>query len=398
MNEPKPLPIAARAEGCPFTPADELYEMQRSEELPRIMVPSPLLDEFEAATITRYEDAKNALSDTRLRMGFVFDPEAPRTMLNQPGNLLNYNGADHSRLRRMLTGAFTVKRVRSLRPMIERIVSDRLDAVEQAGAGADLVRLFSTPIPTLVICELLGVPYADRADFQHRAQVGLDVNTSRETQIRNLAEMDEYMATLIASHRESPGDNLLGSVVRDHGDELSDDELVGIGNMLLIAGHETTASMLSASTTLLLRNPDQLAVVRDEPDAVDGAVEELLRYCSPATAMPRQAAADMSVRDQEIGEGERVVVSVLAANRDLPEAAERDLDELDVRNPPKHHVTFGYGAHQCLGQQLARMELRIALPALFNRFPELRFACSEEDIEYRTKALVFGVRNLPVTW
>jgi cytochrome P450 len=398
MTELKTLPIAARAAECPFAPAAELYEMQKEDGLPRVKVPSPLLGEFEAVAITRYEDAKSALSDDRLQMGFVFDPDAPRTMLNQPGNLLNYNGADHSRLRRMLTGSFTIKRVRSLRPMIEEIVTARLDALEEAGPGADLVQVFSTPIPTQVICELLGVPYEERDNFQRRAKVGLDVNTTREEQIQNLADMDAYMSTLVAAHRKEPGDNLLGGVVRDFGDDLTDDELVGIGNMLLIAGHETTASMLSASAALLLENPDQLAVLRDDPSATDGAIEELLRYCAPATIMPRQAAEDFCLRDQEvIKEGERVVVSILVANRD-PHASDQDLDVLDVRRPPQAHVTFGYGAHQCLGQQLARMELRVALPALFARFPGLKLAEPDKKIDYRTTALVFGVNKLPVAW
>jgi cytochrome P450 len=397
MPEARSLPIAARAAGCPYSPAPELYELQQDDELRRITVPSPLLGDFEAVAVTRYEDVKSALGDERLQMGFVFDPDAPRTMLNQPGNLLNYNGADHSRLRRMLTGAFTIKRVRALRPMIEEIVSARLDALEEAGPGADLVRVFSTPIPTQVICELLGVPYADRDDFQRRAKVGLDVNTTREEQIQNLADMDAYMSTLVAAHRKEPGDNLLGGVVRDFGDELTDDELVGIGNMLLIAGHETTASMLSASVALLLQHPEQLAVVRDDPEAVDGAVEELLRYCSPATIMPRQAAEDLCLRDQEIKRGERVVVSILVANRDLAEKG-GDLDVLDVRRPQQPHVTFGHGAHQCLGQQLARMELRVALPALFARFPALELAVPDDEVDYRTTALVFGVNSLPVSW
>ncbi|MCZ9347352.1 cytochrome P450, partial [Streptomyces sp. TRM76130] len=186
-------------------------------------------------------------------------------------------------------------------------------------------------------------------------------------------------------------------VVREYGDQLTDSELAGIGNMLLIAGHETIASTLSAAVALLLQHPDQLAVVRDDPTAVDGAVEELLRYCAPATVLPRQAAGTIRVRDQEIEEGERVVASVLAANRDLG-PADQDLDRLDVRRPPQRHLTFGFGPHQCLGQQLARMELRVALPALFTRFPTLRLAVPQEELDYRTNALVFGVNSLPVAW
>ncbi|WP_369267506.1 cytochrome P450 [Streptomyces harbinensis] len=397
MPEPQVLPFAARAAGCPFTPAPELYAMQKEEELSRVDVPSPILDTFEAVAVTRYEDARTLLSDERLQMGFVFDPDAPRSMLNQPGNLLNYNGADHTRLRRMLTGAFTVKRIRALQPVIEEIVAGRLDALAAAGPGADLISTFCTPIPTLVICELLGVPYADRADFQRRAQVGLDVNATREEHITNLVEMDAYMGELVAAHRRSPGDNLLGAIVRDHGDRLTEDELIGIGNMLLVAGHETTASMLACSSTLLLRHPDQLAVVRDEPAALDGAVEELLRYCSPAITMPREAAEDIELRGRRIRRGERVVLSVLVANRDRA-LADTDLDTLDVRRAPQPHITFGYGVHQCLGQQLARAELRTALPALFNRFPTLRLAVEPDAIDYRTTALVFSVNTLPVTW
>jgi cytochrome P450 len=395
-QKPRKLPTDARAEGCPFAPTPELYEMQKEDELRRVKVPIPVLGDFEAFAATRYEDVKAVLGDDRLRMGFAVDPDAPRTMLNQPGNLLNYNGTAHTRLRRMLSGYFTVKRVRTLRPMIEKVVEARLDALEEAGPGADLVQVFSTPIPTQVICELMGVPYADRADFQRRAKIGIDVNTTRERQIENLIEMDIHMSALIESHRKNLGDNLLSNLIRDFGDELTPDELVGIGDMLLIAGHETTASMISASTALLLENPEQLAVVRDDPEAIDRAIEELVRYVAPATIMPRQATEDLTVRDQTIKQGERVVVSLLVANRDLAKPDE-NLDELDVRRAPQAHVAFGFGAHQCLGQQLARMEMRVALPALFNRFPTLKVTPGEE-IDYRTTALVFGVNKLPVSW
>jgi len=391
MTESRTIPNGGRAATCPYAPAPELYEAQKDDELHRVTVPNPLLGEFEAVSVTRYDDVKSALADDQLRMG--------GSMPYQAGNLLSYDGPEHTRLRRMLTGSFTTKRARELRPQIEDVVASSLDALEEAGPGADLVEVFCTPIPTLVICELLGVPYTDREDFQRRTKVALDFSVSREVQMEKAAEMEAYMATLVASHRDQPGDNVLGRVVHDFGDQLSDSELAGIGNMLLIAGHETIASTLSASIALLLQNPDQLAVVRDDPTATDGAVEELLRYIAPAAILPRQASGNMCVRDQEIKEGERVVASVLAANRD-PESTEQDLDldRLDVRRPPHRHLTFGFGPHQCLGQQLARMELRVALPALFTRFPTLRSAVPHDELDYRTNALVFGVNTLPVTW
>ncbi len=387
MTEPKVSPIAARAAGCPFDPAPELSEALQDDALRRCPVPSPM-GEFDAVVVTRYQDARAVLGSDRLRMGGA--------MPFQPGNLMSYDGEDHTRLRRMLTGSFTTKRARELRPMIEGVVEDALDGLEKAGPGADLVTHFSMPIPTQVICALLGVPYEDREEFQRRTEAVLDVNSSFEEQMRAVAEVNAYMAVLVARHREEPGDNLLGGIVREHGAALTDDELAGIGNMLLIAGHETISSTLAASVALLLRHPDQLAIVRDEPDAIDGAVEELLRYCSPATILPRRAAGEIQVRDQVIREGEFVVVSALTANRDLESGQE--LDRLDVRRPLLGHLAFGFGPHQCLGRQLARMELRVALPALLNRFPELRSAVAADEVDYRTTSLVFGVNSLPVTW
>ncbi|MER5553995.1 cytochrome P450 [Streptomyces sp. NPDC002793] len=392
MTEPTTIPIGGRAAGCPFAPVAELYDAQKDDELSRVKVPSPMLGEFDAVVVTRYDDVKNVLADDLLRMG--------GSMPHQPGNLLGYDGPEHTRLRRMLTASFTTKRARELRPGIEAAVDSALDALEEAGPGADLVQVFSTPIPTLVICDLLGVPYSDREGFQRRTALALDFSQSRESQMEKAAEMMAYMAGLVAQHRKDPGDNVLGRVVSDFGDQLSDEELAGIGNMLLIAGHETIANTLSASVALLFQHPEQLAAVRDDPSVTDGAVEELLRYTAPATVLPRQAAGNICVRDQEIKEGEHVVASVLAANRDpgTIDGDDADLDSLDVRRTPHRHLTFGFGPHQCLGQQLARMELRVALPALFTRFPTLRSAVPHEELDYRTNALVFGLNALPVTW
>ena len=389
MPEQQAMRVATRSGKCPFDPSPELAASINDDELNRILVGSPLLGEFEAVSVTRYEDARTVMGTESLRMGGA--------MPDQAGNLLSYDGAEHARLRRMLTGSFTVKRVRELRPMIEKVVTARLDALELAGPGADLVQVVCAPVPTLVICELLGVPYADREAFQRRTEIVLDFNTPRELHIEKTAEMEAYMANLVAGHREQPGDNLFGGIVRDHGDELTDAELIGIGNMLLIAGHETIASMLSASIALLLQHPEQLAIIRDDESAIENAIEELLRYVSPASILPRNAGTAICVRDQEIKAGEQIVVSILAANRDLGVTGE-NLDELDVRRAPKPHITFGYGPHQCLGQQLARMELRVALPALFNRFPELRLTVEPDELDYKTQALVFGVHSLPVTW
>ncbi len=204
------------------------------------------------------------------------------------------------------------------------------------------------------------------------------------------------MAAIVVARRADPGDTLLGDLVRDHGHELSDDELVGIGTLLLIAGHETTSNMISLGTLALLRNPDQLAVVRDDDSATTSAVEELLRHLAIAAPLVRQATEDMTVGATGVRAGDRVVVSQLAANWDP--AFVGDATALDVRRKPQPHLAFGHGVHQCLGQQLARMELRIALPALLRRFPGLRLAVPEEDLEFRVDGPVYAVRSLPVTW
>ncbi|PRY35785.1 cytochrome P450 [Umezawaea tangerina] len=386
-----------RATGCPFAPAAELAGIRDdTTALPAVRMSLNGQDAFDAHVVTRYADVRRVLGDQRFAMGFAFDPDLPRTLGNQPGFLLNYNGAEHARLRRMLTGAFTVRRIGKLRPRIEEIVTGRLSAMAAATGPVDLMAEFALPVPSLVICELLGVPYADRDDFQRRTEILLSGSATLEEHLDTVAGLNDFMAAIVVARRADPGDTLLGDLVRDHGHELSDDELVGIGTLLLIAGHETTSNMISLGTLALLRNPDQLAVVRDDDSATTSAVEELLRHLAIAAPLVRQATEDMTVGATGVRAGDRVVVSQLAANWDP--AFVGDATALDVRRKPQPHLAFGHGVHQCLGQQLARMELRIALPALLRRFPGLRLAVPEEDLEFRVDGPVYAVRSLPVTW
>ncbi|WTL10955.1 cytochrome P450 [Kribbella sp. NBC_01505] len=324
------------------------------------------------------------------------DRDAPSTLFNQPGFLLNYNGPEHARLRRMLTSAFTVRRLRGMRPWIEQIVNERLDEICQAGPAVDLVQDFALPIPSLVICELLGIPYADRAQFQHQSAVLLDLTTTAQQQVDNYTAMHDYMAKLIAGLRSEPGDSLLGSVIREQGDELTDEELVGLGNLLLIAGHETTSTMIGLSTLVLLQHPDQLAAVRDDDTVVNTAVEELLRYLSIVTQLNRRAVGDIDLNGRQVAAGETLSLSLLAANQDRELVG--DEPGLNVHRQPVAHLTFGFGPHQCLGQQLARIELRVALPALLRRFPTLRLSVPFDDIAFRVLSPVYGLKSLLVTW
>ena len=387
-----------RSGRCPFEPAPELNALREREDIPRLSGEHSMFGPFEVCAVTRYSDVRAAFGHEHAESGQGVDPDpdAPRTLFNQPGFLLNYNGPEHARLRRMLTSAFTVRRLQRMRPWIEQIVDDRLDEIAQAGPTVDLVQEFALPIPSLVICELLGVPYADRAQFQHQSAVLLDLTKTAQEQLDNYAAMHAYMAKLVAMLRAEPGESVLGSVIQEQGDELTDEELVGFGNLLLIAGHETTSNMIALSTLVLLRNPDQLAAVRDDDTVTNSAVEELLRYLSIVTQLNRRAVEDIDLNGRRIDAGEQLSLSVLAANQDRELVG--DDAGLNVRRKPVAHLTFGFGPHQCLGQQLARIELRVALPALLRRFPTLRLAVPFEEVDFRVFSPVYGLKSLPLTW
>jgi cytochrome P450 len=254
---------------------------------------------------------------------------------------------------------------------------------------------FALPVPSLVICELLGVPYADRAAFQSRTSRQLDLSRPIEERFRIGQESRAYMAELVAGAQADPGEDMLGMLVREHGDELSTDELIGIASLLLIAGHETTANMLGLGTLALLRHPDQLAIVRDEPERVDSAVEELLRWLSIVhTGTAKVATIDTEIAGQRIAAGELVLCALPTANRD-PEMRS-DPDRFDVMRGGVGHVAFGHGIHHCLGAPLARMEMRTAFPALLRRFPGLREVPG--GAQFRSFHVIYGLTSLEVTW
>ena len=393
---PSVLMTGRRAERCPFEPAAELTALREQPDLPTVARYHPFFGQFDARAVTRYDDVRATFAHEHVAADMNADPDAPRTLFNQPGFLLGYDGPEHARLRRMLAGAFTIRRLQDMRPRIEQIVTEHLDALRESGPGTDLVQSYALPIPSLVICEVLGVPYADRADFQDRSAVLLDATRPQHEQFANYAAMHAYMAELVTGLRSDPGAGLLGDVIRRHGDEITDEELIGFGNLLLIAGHETTSNMIALGTLTLLQNPDQLAAVRDDQDVATPAIEELLRYLSIVTYLDRRATTELDVNGHRIADGAWLSLSLLAANHD-PALVGRNAG-LDVRRKPVPHLAFGFGAHQCLGQQLARLELKTALPALLRRFPGLRLAVPFEELEFRALSPIHGVASLPVTW
>lgn len=356
--------------------------------------------------VTRHEDIKEVLSDherfsNSRPPGFVVPgaPDIPEEELAsaRAGNLLSLDPPEHQRVRRMLTAEFTIRRMKLLEPRIVEIVDAQLDAMEKAGPPADLVEGFALPIPSLVICELLGVPYDDREDFQRRSARQLDFSVPIPERLELSRRSREYMGSLVERARRQPGGDILGMLVREHGAELTDDELIGIASLLLLAGHETTSNMLGLGTLALLRHPDQLAAVRDDPDAIGPAVEELLRWLSIVhSAIPRITTTDVEIAGVPIPAGQLVFVSLPSGNRDpdfigTPEA-------LDIARGAPGHLAFGHGVHHCLGAPLARMEMRIAFPALLRRFPALALAKDFGDVPFRSFHFIYGLKSLEVTW
>ncbi|MFI7469025.1 cytochrome P450 [Nonomuraea sp. NPDC049646] len=398
MTESSAVPLHMRR--VEFDPTPELGEVRDQERIKRI---DTLLG-LEAWVVTRYADVREVLGDAdrfRLaRQGSARMPGAPELTEEQlaelrAGNLLGQDPPEHTRLRRMLTPEFTIRRMKRLEPRIRDIVHEHLDAMEAAGSPADLVSSFALPIPSLVICELLGVPYEDRADFQRRSGRMLDLSLPVEERVAASFESRAYMRDLVTRMRTDPGEDLLGMLIREHGDDLTTSELVGIGNLLLLAGHETTSNMLSLGTLALLRNPGQLELLRKEPERIDATVEELLRWLSIVhSGTVKITSREVELAGRTIGAGEMILCSLPAANRDPAFIA--DPDTLDITRGAPGHVAFGHGVHHCLGAPLARMEMKIAFPALFERFPGLR--PTESTPEFRSFNVVYGLTELEVAW
>jgi pentalenic acid synthase len=309
-------------------------------------------------------------------------------------SFITQDDPEHNRQRRMLISEFTVRRFKELRPMIEQIVQEALDNLLAAGPGADLVKHFSLPIPSMVICQMLGVPYEDHEYFQEHSKTLIQGTTSAEVQ-GAFEALKQYLTKLV----EDPPPGLISRLKQEQvaTGALSPELLVRNSVVLLIAGHETTASMTSLAVITLLDHPDQLAHLRTTPEAITSAVEELLRYLSIVDAGPsRVAIEDIEIGGVVIKAGDGVVIGSALANRD-PEAFPEP-DRFDITRPARHHVAFGYGVHQCLGQNLARMELELAITALFDRIPTLRLAVAVEELELRPSTTIQGVNSLPVTW
>ena len=367
---------------------------------------------WDAWVVTRYAEARAALADQRLRkdgrvLADYMDPE----MLGEEGvfadalraHMLSSDPPDHTRLRKLVTKAFTARRVETLRPRIEAITDDLLDAMAAAdraradgAAPVDLLDAFAFPLPMTVICELLGVPPGDRDAFRAWSATVLSDGPDDEVKVASYA-MAGYLGELIATKRAEPRDDLLTALTqaRDDEDRLDEHELVSMVFLLLVAGHETTVNLIANGTLALLRRPDQLALLQADPALVPNAVEEFLRYDGPVNlATMRFTAEPVQVGDVEIPAGEFVLVSLGSADRDGSRFA--DPDRLDVTRQPSGHLAFGHGIHHCLGAPLARLEGEIAFTRLFARFPRLSTAAPPDGLRWRNSTLIRGLERFPV--
>lgn len=394
--EPIPLPTARRN---PFDPPPELAQIRGTCPLRRLIYP----DGHIGWLVTSYELARAILADPR----FSARSELKRVPVSRPGAdpfigapalpgwFVDMDAPRHTRYRRLLAGQFTVRRIAQLRPRVERIVRECLGNLEHTGSPADLVELFALPVPSLTICELIGVPYADRANFQHDSTVLFSLEVTAESAAAAMRRLTEYLLDLIRHKKAHPADDLLSSLTG--GGELADEEIAGACVLLLTAGHETIAGMLGLSVFVLLGNPRQLGQLRAGSVPVDNAVEELLRYLTVFQfGVPRSPLQDVELDGQLIRASESITISLPAANRDPGRFAMPD--KLELTGTARGHLAFGYGLHQCLGQNLARMELQVALPELFGRLPGLRLAIPARKVPLCDDSGLYGVHRLPVTW
>jgi cytochrome P450 len=403
MSEPITLSMSRQRT---FDPPPELEELLRGDgSLHRLRFRGGEVGWL----VTGYRAARAVLNDSR----FSLRPWPP-LLTEEPGKhaayvemmgktgllageMLAMDPPEHTRLRRVLAPKFSIKSVSELTATVEDVVGRCLDETEAAGRPADLVKTFATPIPQRMHCALLGVPEADIPMLELIGATIADQDMSIEEVTRATGEFRDYLEGVVTRKRENPGNDLMTHIIENG--ELNEDEILGILVLLFVAGVDTTASMLATGTFALLCNRDQLNLLRADPALIDTTVEELMRYLTVFNigTLTRTALEDVEIDGETIHAGDLVSVSLLGANRDDERFVHAD--ELDLERGGKGQIGFGHGVHVCLGQHLARLEMRIALTRLLERFPDLRLAVPTDEVKLSgDTALTFAVRELPVDW
>jgi cytochrome P450 len=395
-----PIPYPFPAPPSLFHPSPALKDLQAGRPVVQIRLP----DGKTGWLVTRYDDVRQVLIDPRFSRAAAAGPDVPDTGLGQASvdSILGMDPPEHTRLRRLVAGAFTARRVEGLRPRVAKLVDELIDHLQTLPQPADLVENFSLPLPVRVICELLGVPAEDRHVFHGWSDTVLgDIGRDPTEVHAAFGHLGQYFGRLIAVKRAQPADDLMTALIaaRDEGDRLSEEELVRLGFTLLIAGHETTANQINMILLTLHEYPDQLHRLKTHPETIPQAVEELMRFVqlgAGGAGLPRVATEEVVLGGVTIPAGGAVIPAMAAANRDPRAFSEPD--RLDVSRPPAAHIGFGAGVHHCLGAQLARMELQEALRGLLAGMPRLAIATPVDELTFKDGMIVRSLTALPVRW
>ncbi|WP_405817781.1 cytochrome P450 [Streptomyces sp. NBC_00838] len=396
------LPEFPMRRTCPFAPPEEYAKLRTGEPVSRAALK---VNGKPTWLLTRHDHVRKVLGDARassnLKLpGYPHQFHIPEEMLQHIRlMLLSMDPPEHTAQRSMLLSEFTARKAREMRPRIQELVDERIDTMLAAGGPVDLVAALALPVPSLVICELLGVPYDDHAKFEEWSARLMNRDLSQEEYGAAVATLDGYLDELVTRKESEPGDDLLSRFIEKNRVTGACDHLdiVTMARLMLVGGHETTANMIALGVLALLEHPEQLAAVRDEPGLMPKAVEELLRFFSISdSGTARVAVEDIELDGTVIRAGEGIMALNNAANHD--ESVFPDPDTLDVRRDARGHLAFGFGIHQCIGQNLARVELEVVYETLFRRIPGLRTAAPVETLPFKDDAMVYGVYELPVTW
>ncbi|AXK32419.1 cytochrome P450 [Streptomyces armeniacus] len=391
---------------CPMHPAPGQVALAEEKPVSRVTLPTGKT----AWLIQGHDHVRTILNDPRVSVDRMqpgypmlaeMDPKTLALLGKINNSLIGLDPPQHTVHRRMLINEFTVKRFRSMRPLLQQIVDDCIDDMLAVGSPVDLVQLLSLPVPSRMICGLLGVPYEDHDFFEKRTHVILDRKYDMPERVTAFLDLMGYIDKLVTRKEENPpDDDMIGRLVVKYREAgiYDHEHMLGLSMLMLMAGHETSASMISLGTLGLLQHPEQLELLKSDPSMAPRAIEELLRYWSIADIVSgsRVATEDIEIGGETIRKGEGVIALLSGGNRDG--AMFPDPESLDLARGGRHHVAFGFGIHQCLGQNLVRLELEIVFNTLFRRLPDLRLAVTLEELEFKNTASIYGVHELPVAW
>jgi cytochrome P450 len=391
------LPVipAPRAAHCPLHPPTEFADWRNESGLQRAM-----WNGQQVWSVSRYQDIRAALVDPRLSADTLPDLFESSSDGEKPVIFARTDDPEHHRLRRMMTSQFTFRRTEAMRPQIQKLVDDYLDAMIDKGPPADIVRDFALPVPSMVIALLLGVPPEDLDLFQRNTSLGLDVKSTDEERAQGFTAMYAYIQELVARKERDPGDDLISRLITDYvtTGQLDYNTVAVNAVIMMLAGHETTANMIGLGTVALLEHRDVFERLGQTDDAavIANAIEELMRYLSIVHAqVDRIATEDLILGGQQIRTGDRLLMNLPAGNWD-PEFVDSP-DALDVARNARGHLAFGYGTHQCIGANLARVEMQVAFATLARRLPGLQLAVPPDELRFK-EADIYGMKELPVSW